>query len=388
MAVANTPSDSPSVPGRWDLFCKVVDNFGDIGVCWRLARQLASEHSIAVRLWVDDLDRFQKLCPAFSSQSGVQRIDSIEIRHWPMNFPDLAPPEVADVVIEAFGCELPARYVAAMNRRRVAPLWINLEYLSAESWVEECHGLLSPQPHSSLKKYFYFPGFTPQTGGLLREQGLFNEREAFDEQARGVFWDSLGIAAPTADELRISLFCYENNALPVMLNEWATGDRPIGVVATSGLAARQVESWFGEQLPERGILRRGSLTVYGIPFLSQAGYDRLLWACDINFVRGEDSFVRAQWAQQPFIWQIYPQAEEAHFAKLDAFLNRFLDSYPDSRSIRECFLAWNGKGKMAESWRKFAENRPLLGQHGKVWARQLDQTGDLANNLVSFVRGN
>ncbi|MFO1042342.1 MAG: elongation factor P maturation arginine rhamnosyltransferase EarP [Planctomycetaceae bacterium] len=386
--MANIPSDSSSTPGRWDLFCKVVDNFGDIGVCWRLARQLASEFSIAVRLWVDDLNRFQKLCPAFSSQPGVQRIDSIEIRHWQMDFPDLTPPEVADVVIEAFGCELPTRYVAAMNRRRVAPLWINLEYLSAESWVEECHGLLSPQPHSSLKKYFYFPGFTPQTGGLLREKGLFSEREAFDEQARAEFWDSLGIAAPAADELRISLFCYENNALPVMLNEWATGDRPIGVVATSGLAARQVESWFGEQLPERGVLRRGSLTIYGIPFLSQAGYDRLLWACDINFVRGEDSFVRAQWAQQPFIWQIYPQAEEAHFAKLDAFLNRFLGSYPDPRSIRECFLAWNGKGKMAEFWRKFAENRPLLGQHGKVWARQLDQTGDLANNLVSFVRGN
>ena len=376
----------PALRGlRCDVFCRVIDNFGDAGVCWRLVRELRLRYGWRVRIIIDDLDTLARLAPQVRPGLAIQHAEGIDIARWSDPLPPDAP---ADVVIEAFACEIPPAYAEAMARRSPVPHWINLEYLSAESWVEECHGLLSPQPHSTLKKYFYFPGFTPQTGGLLREKGLFSERAAFDEQARAEFWDSLGIAAPTADELRISLFCYENNALPVMLNEWATGNKPIGVVATSGLAARQVESWFGEQLPERRVLRRGSLTVYGIPFLSQAGYDRLLWACDINFVRGEDSFVRAQWAQQPFIWQIYPQAEEAHFAKLGAFLNRFLGSYPDPRSIRECFLAWNGKGKMAESWRKFAENRQLLGQHGKVWARQLDQTGDLANNLVSFVRGN
>ena len=26
----------------WDIFCSVVDNFGDIGVTWRLARQLVA----------------------------------------------------------------------------------------------------------------------------------------------------------------------------------------------------------------------------------------------------------------------------------------------------------------------------------------------------------
>ena len=49
---------------QWDVFCAVVDNYGDIGVCWRLSRQLAAEHGIAVRLWVDDLKPFARLCPA------------------------------------------------------------------------------------------------------------------------------------------------------------------------------------------------------------------------------------------------------------------------------------------------------------------------------------
>ncbi|MBY0444112.1 MAG: elongation factor P maturation arginine rhamnosyltransferase EarP, partial [Burkholderiales bacterium] len=38
---------------RWDIFCRVIDNYGDIGVCWRLARQLSFEHGFAVRLMVD-----------------------------------------------------------------------------------------------------------------------------------------------------------------------------------------------------------------------------------------------------------------------------------------------------------------------------------------------
>ena len=59
------PAPAPLAPARpslsWDIFCTVVDNYGDIGVCWRLARQLAAEHGFAVRLWVDDLASFARL---------------------------------------------------------------------------------------------------------------------------------------------------------------------------------------------------------------------------------------------------------------------------------------------------------------------------------------
>jgi uncharacterized repeat protein (TIGR03837 family) len=127
----------------WDIFCRVIDNFGDVGVCWRLARQLAGEHGLAVRLWVDDLAAFRRLCPAIDAGRAVQSWQGVDIRLWPEPFPEVEP---AGVVIEAFACELPERYVRAMAARVARPRWINLEYLSAEAWVGECHGLASPSP--------------------------------------------------------------------------------------------------------------------------------------------------------------------------------------------------------------------------------------------------
>ena len=151
--------------GRWDIFCRVVDNYGDIGTCWRLAQQLAAEHGADVRLWVDRLQSFAQLCPAVSADAEVQHVERIEIRRWRADFSQV---EAADVVIEAFACELPESYIAAMARQTVAPAWINLEYLSAEAWVEDCHRLSSLRTKWPLTKYFFFPGFTSRTGGLLQ----------------------------------------------------------------------------------------------------------------------------------------------------------------------------------------------------------------------------
>ncbi|MEO7323124.1 MAG: elongation factor P maturation arginine rhamnosyltransferase EarP, partial [Burkholderiales bacterium] len=158
----------------WDIFCRVVDNYGDIGVCWRLARQLAADHTMAVRLWVDNLDSFERLCPAIDVSQDSQRIAAIKVHRWCEPFPDAVP---GDVVIEAFGCELPAAFRAAMAEKSRAPLWINLEYLSAEKWVTENHAL--PSPQTTLTKYFFFPGFVAGTGGLLRERHLIAQRDKF-----------------------------------------------------------------------------------------------------------------------------------------------------------------------------------------------------------------
>ncbi len=381
---------------RWDLFCTVVDNFGDIGTCWRLARQLSDEHRIDVRLWVDQLDSFARLCPAISTVAAVQHVNGIEVRHWSSDFPKV---DAADVVIEAFACELPATYVSAMADRSVPPVWINLEYLSAEAWVEDCQGLPSPQARPSLKKYFFFPGFTAKTGGLLRERDLMCRRAAFDTAAQSAFWKSLGIQVmapdsrsdevrdglPSRDELRVSLFCYENPALPDLLECWSNGSAPVRVLVSPGAASKQVSDWLGEPLAPGLLRRRASLTVQALPFLPQAEYDQLLWTCDLNFVRGEDSFVRAQWALRPFVWQIYPQAENAHLVKLEAFLIRYLEGFQDSAVVRRCWQAWNGCGDIQTAWRDFVANRQSIERHNKDWAGQLDRLGDLADNLVKFV---
>ncbi len=249
----------------WDIFCKVVDNYGDIGVCWRLARQLAVEHELDVRLWVDDLNVFARLYPAIDLSRDSQRIGDITVCRWREPFPDVAP---GDVVIEAFGCHLPAEFEAAMAAKSRAPVWINLEYLSAEDWVAANHGL--PSPQATLTKYFFFPGFVANTGGLLRERDLIARRDRFqsDPQAINEFWRSLELESPKTDELRVSLFCYDNPALDDLFTQWAAGPSPVTCVAPEGVATSALARFFAQSaIGVNRTYAAGNLTVRVIPLL-------------------------------------------------------------------------------------------------------------------------
>jgi uncharacterized repeat protein (TIGR03837 family) len=82
----------------------------------------------------------------------------------------------------------------------------------------------------------------------------------------------------------------------------------------------------------------GALSISYLPYLTQPDFDHLLWACDLNFVRGEDSLVRALWAGAPLVWQIYPQDDDAHHVKLGAWLD-WLGAPPP---LRQFHHAWNG----------------------------------------------
>jgi uncharacterized repeat protein (TIGR03837 family) len=130
------------------------------------------------------------------------------------------------------------------------------------------------------------------------------------------------------------------------------------------------------------------LTVQVVSFLDQPDYDRLLWSCDLNFVRGEDSVVRAQWAARPFIWQIYPQREEAHLVKLDAFLDRYTEGMPGflNQEVRQAWGAWNGRIEEPMRWTDLRASLPRLTMHTQDWIAHLRRIGDLASNLVEFVR--
>jgi uncharacterized repeat protein (TIGR03837 family) len=208
----------------WDIFCNVVDNYGDIGIAWRLARGLAREHGLAVRLWVDDLHAFQRIWPEIDVDVNRQDCEGVKVCAWRTPF---VPAQPAQVVIEAFGCALPESYLIAMSEMSPVPVWINLEYLSAEPWVAEHHGLPSPHPRLPLTKYFFFPGYTPDTGGLLVEAGLTEQRRAFIDTALPAFWRRFDMGMPHAEELRTSLFAYENPALPALLDAWAADTRSV-----------------------------------------------------------------------------------------------------------------------------------------------------------------
>jgi uncharacterized repeat protein (TIGR03837 family) len=368
-----------------DIFCNVIDNYGDIGVCWRLARQLANEHGLRVRLWVDDLASFAKLFPGADAALDSQQCRGVEVRRWNKPFPEVLP---ADLVIEAFACKLPEAYIAAMAAQQIEPVWINLEYLSAEDWVAGCHKLPSPHPTLALTKYFFFPGFTGMTGGLLLERDLLARRDAFqgDPARQQAFWRSAGMEMPDADTLKVSLFGYENAALAGLFDVWAAGAQPVLCLVPEGRILPQAGQYFGDAAPRAGNgYERGNLRVQVLPFVEQERYDELLWACDANFVRGEDSCVRAQWAARPFVWHIYPQHDGAHLEKLRAFMNLYCTGLSESASqaVRALWLSWNCGNAAGQAWLDFLSCRDELQALARVWARHL-AVNNLALNLLDF----
>ncbi|MEO1765962.1 elongation factor P maturation arginine rhamnosyltransferase EarP [Thiobacter sp. AK1] len=369
----------------WDIFCTVIDNFGDAGVCWRLARQLAREYGFVVRLWIDRPAVLSRLVPAVQPDVPEQSVSGVEVRRLTHPFPQVRPHEV---VIEAFGCALPENFVEAMARRTPAPMWINLEYLSAEDWVAHYHALASPHPRLPLVKYFFFPGFGPNTGGLLREADLFDRRAAFqaDPTAQAAFWQGLGVPPPQAAAQRISLFAYENAAVAELLRLWVEGPDPVFCLLPEGRLLPQAAAALGEPLATGRIVRRGRLTLHVLPFLPQDEYDRLLWACDFNFVRGEDSFVRAQWAARPFAWHIYAQDDEVHWRKLNAFLAVYgagLAPAP-AAGLAALWHAWNRQAGVARAWQAYVAHAAALADHARRWAAQLGRHPSLAQRLVQF----
>lgn len=323
---------------QWDIFCKVIDNHGDAGVCWRLSAELARRGE-RVRLWIDDASALQWMAP--KGCDGVTVLPWLEPLGLNLLRLDATP---CDVLVEAFGCEVAPEFIAACARaERVSgtkPVWINLEYLSAEPYVERCHTLPSPVhkgPAAGWTKWFFYPGFTPATGGLLREASLQARRAAFDRQA---WLAGRGISANAA--LLVAMFCYEPTALATLLAGFAQhglDGRPVRLMVTTGRAEKAVKA-----LPEINKWLQPNnhgnslLSISYLPWLSQDDFDHLLWSCDLNFVRGEDSVVRALWAGQPFVWQVYPQGDQAHLAKLQAFLD-MLQAPPSLRRFHE---VWNG----------------------------------------------
>lgn len=385
-----------------DIFCRRVDNYGDLGVCWRLARALRQAGGWRVRLWIDDLAAFRRMEPRCDPGLPLQDIGGITIVAWTAQPPDLP---AGDVVIEAFACDPPDAFRAAMRRR--PPIWINLEYLSAESWVESHHGLPSPQP-DGLMKYFFFPGFTPATGGLLHEPGLAARRDAFQQspQAQQAFLLELGVAADLAarraraldsaagdsaaedgqaedgtavqEALRLAtLFCYPDAPLEGLVGALRADPTPTLLLVPEGVAPR-LEAMAGGETADNVRIAR-------IPFLPQDDYDRLLWCADLNFVRGEDSVVRAGWAARPLVWQVYPQADGVHLGKLDAWLDRYRPPAP----ARALFHAWNTGAApevLAAAWHETAAV-PVWSawkRTARDWDRTLSAPPDLAMKLIDF----
>jgi uncharacterized repeat protein (TIGR03837 family) len=350
---------------RWDIFCNIVDNFGDIGVCWRLARQLQVEHGLEIRLWVDDLSAAKLIIPCLDIEQDRQVYAEISICHWHESA-DFN--QVAEVVIEAFACGLPLAYLAAMVRQKSK--WVNLEYLSAEPWVADFHAKPSPQANG-LTRYFYFPGFTEATGGLIRECSIFS---CHSDESRN-----------DSGSLKISLFCYPHAPIHDLFTTLQVNIHTAHVYAPASSILPQIADFFGVGSIEVGdYLSRENLHVHALPFLSQADYDALLRDCDINFVRGEDSWVRAIWAGKPFIWQPYFQDENVHIKKLDAFLDLFYANFEKIEVVCEAHRYWAAGHMPKDVWQAYFDNLKAIETYTYQQAKQLAKEADLAAKLVIF----
>ncbi|WP_210546771.1 elongation factor P maturation arginine rhamnosyltransferase EarP [Rhodoferax sp. PAMC 29310] len=315
----------------WDIFCKVIDNFGDIGVCWRLSQDLANRGE-RVRLWVDDPSALQWMAP-----HGHK---SVEVHLWesPLSTERLT---MGDVLIESFGCDIDPEFIAfyadSTRSDNTKGTWINLEYLTAETYAERSHGLRSPVtqgPGAGLSKHFFYPGFTHATGGLLREASLPSRQANFN---RSDWLRQQSI--PINSERLISLFCYEPSALSALMAQLAQGSTPTRLLVTAGRTSAAVTACIKQKNSENPLWNKDEVLTFSyLPSLTQQDFDHLLWSSDLNFVRGEDSLVRAIWARKPFIWHIYPQLDGAHESKLSAFLD-LINAPPSLRTFHE---VWNG----------------------------------------------
>ncbi|NLA51964.1 MAG: elongation factor P maturation arginine rhamnosyltransferase EarP [Alcaligenaceae bacterium] len=290
------------LPNSIDIFCRVIDNFGDIGVCWRLAQSLPSKSNI--RLWVDDLNSFHRIEPELDPSLYQQQVKGIEVNHW---HPQITDWQAADLVIEAFACDLPEGYLKVMKGH--TRCWLNLDYLSAEEWVENFHLQPSIQPNG-VPKYFFFPGFNDKTGGLLRHHKALQNKQEKNQFLADLLPAECYAYYQDKDPLLINLFCYTHAPISALLDSLPK-ERAIMIIVAESVAP---------QLESMAAKCSSNAYIQQLNFIVQTDYDCLLQAADINLIRGEDSFVQAHWAQKPMLWHIYAQDEDYHLVKLNAWL--------------------------------------------------------------------
>ncbi|WP_085314927.1 elongation factor P maturation arginine rhamnosyltransferase EarP [Derxia lacustris] len=350
----------PAVPApRADLFCRVIDNLGDAGVCWRLARNLAHDFGWRVRLVIDDLASLAFIAPELAADRALQYVQGIAVERWHDGvLPDAAAPP--RLVVEAFACELPDGYVAALARLPAAPRWINLEYLTAEPFARDWHGLPSPHPRLPLVKHFHFPGFEAGGGGLIVEPALRNHA---------------GASAPEAASdapLRLFVFTYPTPALASLVAALDATSRPSVLALAPGRA-------------EPPLPRAPQVAIERLAPVAQPAFDDWLRSADLCLVRGEDSFVRAQLLGRPFVWHIYRQDDDAHLAKLAAFEALYARDLPPpvARAWIDFQQAWNTNGAVAPHWPALLAALPALARHAARWRDRLLALPDLGSQLAA-----
>lgn len=396
------------------LLCKVVDNFGDIGFVYRLSRSLYELYSdqFELTLVVSNLKSFSKLCPQIDENLSFQKYKGWNILDWNDEKTSLSfiKENFPDVILECFQCGRPDWLENILFDGRSGVLIVNIEYLTAEDWADDFHLLKSGTRSAGVKKINFMPGFTEKTAGLVLDkdflQNISSKESALKKVESYLSKESFKSLKENTD-FNILVFSYERDFyfLAKALEKYALlHKKNIRIFAAPGLSSNCIKSSLSEK---KGIY------IEDLPYLNQTDWDALLTLMDFNFIRGEDSFSRAALSSKPFIWDIYPQKEEFHLVKLDAFFkkleNHFEDknlfkrlkklslSYnhdfnkevcPESQEILDCneLKLYKERDFCAEELFYLFENYEVLKKSFEDFSRKLLSNGNLTEHLVQVLK--
>lgn len=337
-----------------DIFCQVIDNYGDVGVAYRLAREFK-------RVYPNKKLRF--VINQIEELNLIRKSENIEV----ILYKDISKIEnSADLIIESFGCEIPKEYMDKALKK--SKLIINLEYFSAEKWVDDFH-LQESFLGGNLKKYFFIPGLSEKSGGILLDNE-FLERKKKVEANKEYYLEKFEIKEKY--DLIGSVFSYEKN-FDSLIEELKKLDKKIILLILSEKTQKNFIKYFdnGNNYDKIKFVK--------LPFFTYDKYEELLALCDFNLVRGEDSFVRVLLLGKPFLWHIYPQDENTHIKKLESFLEKYCSN---NKELKQTFINYNiNKDDFSYFFKNFKE----IEKYNKNYANYLIKNCNLMEKLINFI---
>ena len=337
-----------------DIFCQVIDNYGDVGVAYRLAREFK-------RVYPNKKLRF--VINQIEELNLIRKSENIEV----ILYKDISKIEnSADLIIESFGCEIPKEYMDKALKK--SKLIINLEYFSAEKWVDDFH-LQESFLGGNLKKYFFIPGLSEKSGGILLDNE-FLERKKKVEANKEYYLEKFEIKEKY--DLIGSVFSYEKN-FDSLIEELKKLDKKVILLILSEKTQKNFIKYFdnGNNYDKIKFVK--------LPFFTYDKYEELLALCDFNLVRGEDSFVRALLLGKPFLWHIYPQDENTHIKKLESFLEKYCSN---NKELKQTFINYNiNKDDFSYFFKNFKE----IEKYNKNYANYLIKNCNLMEKLINFI---
>ena len=387
------------------VLCKVVDNFGDIGVVWRLCCQLSNQikkenFTSKINLIVDDLASFNKICNSVDSNKSFQIVENINIFNW--NDEKLCYDEFSkndgenlSVILEVFQCGRPLwmeKILFEDKLQRTVQI-IMIDYLTAEKYAEDFHCLQSLTRSSKVQKVNFMPGFTNKTGGLIIDSEWEHFCDYKNNKTLLCFtydrnWDALANA------------CKKSNYIEKVLIAPGKGFESLKKSFYSDLGFTtnpkngRVKALSKACLDRTYSIKDSNLKIEELSFMNQNEWDKMLKNCGVLFIRGEESMSRACLSGIPFVWHAYPQSDEYQLIKVRALLERMSIHFKceDFKIIEKVWILINSAESEVEQEEfekailDFFDNAEKLVYGFREFALDLRKNGDLCSNLMTFIK--